>query len=77
MNSVTSSLATGNAEYYHNKEYVTVNVNDEITYTIRVYNEGNTNDYCGYAREITDYLPEGLTFVRIDESSKKCMVNDI
>ena len=70
MNSVTSSLATGNAEYYHNKEYVTVNVNDEITYTIRVYNEGNTNDYCGYAREITDYLPEGLTFVRIDESSK-------
>ena len=70
MNSVTSALATGNAEYYHNKEYVTVNVNDEITYTIRVYNEGNTNDYCGYAREITDYLPEGLTFVRIDESSK-------
>ena len=70
MNSVTSSLATGNAEYYHNKEYVTVNVNDEITYTIRVYNEGNTNDYCGYARKITDYLPEGLTFVRIDESSK-------
>ena len=70
MNSVTSALATGNAEYYHNKEYVTVNVNDEITYTIRVFNEGNTNDYCGYAREITDYLPEGLTFVRIDESSK-------
>ena len=64
-----SALTTGNAEYYHNKEAIEVNQNDEITYTIRVYNEGNEDDYCGYAKEITDYLPEGLTFVKIDDSS--------
>ena len=64
-----SALATGNAEYYHNKEAIEVNQNDEITYTIRVYNEGNEDDYCGYAKEITDYLPEGLTFIKIDDSS--------
>ena len=64
-----SALATGNAEYYHNKEAIEVNQNDEITYTIRVYNEGNEDDYCGYAKEITDYLPEGLTFVKIDDTS--------
>ena len=64
-----SPLATGNAEYYHNKEAIEVNQNDEITYTIRVYNEGNEDDYCGYAKEITDYLPEGLTFIKIDDSS--------
>ncbi len=68
--SASVALSTGNAEYYHNKEAINVNVNDEITYTIRVYNEGNTNDYCGYAKEITDYLPDGLTFVKLDESSK-------
>ena len=64
-----SALATGNAEYYHNKEAIEVNQNDEITYTIRVYNEGNEDDYCGYAKEITDYLQEGLTFVKIDDTS--------
>ena len=64
-----SALATGNAEYYHNKEAIEVNQNDEITYTIRVYNEGGEEDYSGYAKEITDYLPEGLTFVKIDDSS--------
>ena len=64
-----SALATGNAEYYHNKEAIKVNQNDEITYTIRVYNEGGEDDYSGYAKEITDYLPEGLTFVKIDDSS--------
>ena len=70
MDSVTQSITTGNAEYYHNKEYIEVNKNDEITYTIRVYNEGSVNDYCGYAKKITDYLPDGLSFVKIDENSK-------
>ena len=67
--SVAAALSTGNAEYYHNKEYITVNVDDEITYTIRVYNEGSADDYYGYAKTITDYLPNGLTFVQIDNSS--------
>ena len=48
------------ATYTHSKEPVDVKVGDYVLYTIRVYNEG---DFAGYAREITDYLPEGLDFV--------------
>ena len=33
---------------------------DIVTFTIRVYNEG---DISGYAEEITDYIPEGLGFL--------------
>ena len=63
------ALVTGNAEYYHDKEAIKIKANDTVTYTIRVYNEGRENDYCGYAQEIVDYLPDGLTFVKVDESS--------
>ena len=45
------------ATYTHSKESLTVKQGDIITYTLRVYNEGNLD---GYASEITDYLPEGL-----------------
>ena len=31
-----------------------------ITYTIRVYNEGET---AGYANEVADYIPEGLGYL--------------
>ena len=42
----------------HTKNPLVVNVGDTILYTIRVYNEG---EIAGYATEITDYLPEGLS----------------
>ena len=59
---------TGTAVYHHTKEALEVNVGDSVEYTIRVYNEGEVD---GVAKEITDYLPSGLTFVRIaDESAK-------
>ena len=48
------------AIYEHSKTAVSVDVGDEVTYTLRVYNEGETD---GYADEITDYLPEWLEFV--------------
>ena len=51
------------AEYNHSKEPLSVKTSDKITYTIRVYNEGELN---GYANEITDYLPAGLEFVEDD-----------
>ncbi|MBQ7411009.1 MAG: Cys-Gln thioester bond-forming surface protein [Clostridia bacterium] len=41
---------------------------DLITYTIRVYNEGNIS---GYAKEISDNLPKGLEFVKDNETNKK------
>ena len=59
-----SALATGNAEYYHNKEAIEVNQNDEITYTIRVYNEGNIYQY---AELVEDIIPQGLEFVEDNE----------
>ncbi len=50
----------GNIEYNHPKEALKVNRGDLITYTIRVYNEG---DIDGYAAEIADNIPEGLIFI--------------
>ena len=51
------------AVYNHSKEPLSVKTSDKITYTIRVYNEGELD---GYANEITDYLPAGLEFVEDD-----------
>ena len=48
------------ATYEHSKTSVSVDVGDEVIYTIRVYNEGEIS---GYADEITDYLPEWLEFI--------------
>ena len=42
----------------HTKDPLTVNIGDTVIYTIRIYNEG---DIDGFATEVTDYLPEGLT----------------
>ncbi|HBC84439.1 MAG TPA: hypothetical protein DCZ30_03115 [Clostridiales bacterium] len=50
----------GTIGYYHTKQAIRVNQNDIVTYTIRVYNEGQVK---GYATEITDHLPNGLEFV--------------
>ncbi|MBO5004815.1 MAG: DUF11 domain-containing protein, partial [Clostridia bacterium] len=52
-------VSEGTAGYYHTKEAIEVNNGDIITYTLRVYNEGELK---GKATEITDYLPEGLEF---------------
>ena len=48
------------ATYNHNKKPVAVKPGDIVTYTIRVYNEGELDGYVG---EITDYLPAELEFI--------------
>ena len=48
------------AIYNHPKTPVQVQVGDIVTYTIRVYNEGETD---GYAARVTDYLPPELEFI--------------
>ena len=48
------------AIYNHPKNALSVNAGDIIVYTIKAYNEGNTD---AYAREITDYIPEGLGYL--------------
>ena len=52
--------------YTHTKEPVEVANSDLVTYTIRVYNEGEIS---GYAKEVTDNLPEGLEFLPEDETN--------
>lgn len=54
----TSTIATtGTATYKHTKQPIAVQKGDIVTYTIRVYNEGEID---GYADIITDHLPDNL-----------------
>ena len=53
------------AEKDHIKTPLIVQTGDVVRYTIRIYNEGRID---GYAKEITDYLPEGLELVPTSES---------
>ena len=56
------------ASYRHNKAPILVEIGDIVTYTIRVYNEG---DIDGYVREITDYLPAQLEYLPDDKLNKQ------
>lgn len=56
------------AEYVHSKKPLTVKKGSLVTYTIRVYNEGEVN---AYASKITDYLPNYLTYLPENEINKK------
>lgn len=53
--------------YNHTKDPVNVSTGNIVTYTIRVYNEG---EVAGYATEITDDIPEGLKFLANNELNK-------
>lgn len=56
------------ANYNHTKKPVGVSNNDIVTYTIRVYNEGQVD---GYITKITDHLPPQLEFLVDDELNKQ------
>lgn len=49
-----------NATYKMNKNVIFVSPGDIITYELTVYNEGVDD---AYVKEITDYIPDGLTLV--------------
>ena len=66
--SCTEYEETKTLGYYHTKTPVTVKPGDTILYTLRVYNEG---DIEGFAKEITDYLPEGLEYVAESKINKE------
>ena len=62
-----SKLASGEATtatYNLPKTPLKVAIGDVVTYTIRVYNEG---DIDGYVEEITDHLPDQLEFIVDDQ----------
>ena len=54
--------------YNHPKKELHVAKNDIITYTIRVYNEGQLD---GYAEEVTDFLPKELEFLPDNDINQK------
>ena len=54
------NMSTTTGDYDLNKDPVFVSKGDIVTYTFRIYNEGTIN---GYAKEITEDVPEGLEFV--------------
>ena len=54
------------AIYNHPKAPLSVEIGDIVTYTIRVYNEGQKD---GYVNEITDHLPAQLEFLPDDEEN--------
>ena len=56
------------AKYEHIKTPVSVTTGDIVTYTIRIYNEGQVD---GYADEIVDRLPPELEFLPNDEINQK------
>ena len=58
----------GKVQFSNTVSPLKVEANDVITYTIRVYNEGTLS---GYAKEVSDDLPEGLEFLPDNETNKK------
>lgn len=71
LNVDITKLANGTAttaDYNLNKEPISVKKGDLITYTLRVYNEG---DIDGYASEITEDIPEGLEFVWSEKTGEE------
>ena len=58
----TTPLKNGadDAKYTASKNPIGVETGDIVTFTLRVYNEGEID---GYAEEVTDYIPEGLGFL--------------
>ena len=59
INSVTGNKVT-TANYELNKDPIVVKTGDYVTYTIRIFNEG---EIAGYATKITEDIPTGLEFV--------------
>ena len=62
LNSIDETTGQKNetAIYTHPKDPVTVKKGDIVTFTFRIYNEGELD---GYATKIADYIPEGLGYL--------------
>lgn len=65
---VVTKNSDGTLKYVRKTDAVSVANNDVVTYTIRVYNEG---EQAGYAKEISDDIPTGLVYLPDNETNKK------
>ena len=67
MPEVSYDAESDKISYEHDKTPVQVTTNDVVTYTIRIFNEGET---AGYAEEVADDIPEGLEFLPDNATNK-------
>ena len=58
----------GNIKYDHTKDPVEVENGNIVTYTLRIFNEG---EIAGYANKVKDDVPEGLEFLPENEINKE------
>lgn len=56
------------AIYTHPKNTIAVKNGDEVTYTLRVYNEG---ELAGFAKEVMDTVPSGLQYIANNSTNQK------
>ena len=60
LNKVVNGVKITTADYNVSKTPIAVKNGDYVTYRFRIYNEGEVD---GYAKEISEDIPEGLEFV--------------
>ena len=68
LSNLANNASVTTANKVHPKNALEVKTNDTVIYKIRIYNEGGI---AGYATQVTDYLPAGLTFLPDHEINKK------
>ena len=66
LNKVVDGVLVTTAKYEVTKVPILVTKGDLVTYTFRIYNEGEVN---GYAKEITEDIPEGLEYVASENTN--------
>ena len=66
LNTIVNNKKITTANYNVSKEPIEVRTGDYVTYTLRIYNEGELD---GYAKEITEDIPEGLKFVTEEDEN--------
>ena len=65
---VSYNEETGEISYNHTKDPVEVITGNIVTYTIRIFNEG---DLAGFAKEVADDIPAGLEFLPENEINQE------
>ena len=56
------------AIYTHPKNTIAVKNGDEVTYTLRIYNEG---EIAGFAKEVMDTVPSGLQYIADNSTNQQ------
>ncbi len=61
------------AIYNHTKKPLITKIGDKVTYTIRIYNEG---DVATYVKQVQNYFPSYITYIEPEESKAYWIADD-